>query len=314
MTRAHSIFIVVLTLANIAGAMWLLWWTRRDRGEPAKQGETTGHVWDEDLRELNNPLPRWWLWLFIITVAFGGVYLILYPGLGSYAGTLGWSSRAEHATQAAANARRIEKTLAPYADRAVAELARDPAALDVGRNLFLNNCAACHGSDAGGAPGFPNLGDDDWLWGDDPDTIVATITDGRIGAMPPWGEVLGPQGVEEMATYVTSLQRGAGNAGSATSEKFAQLCSACHGADARGNRMLGAPNLTDGIWLHGGSPAAVRDSITKGRNGAMPPHGARLGPTRVKLLAAYVMSLRVPAAQSTASGASSNVGPASTAR
>jgi len=185
MTRAHAIFIVFLTVANIVGALWLLWWTRRSHGDTNAAGTTTGHVWDGDLTELNNPLPRWWLWLFIITVAFGGCYLALYPGLGSYAGTLGWSSRAEHAADAAANAQRIEKTLSRFAQREVPELMTDPAALGIGRNLFLNNCAACHGSDGGGTPGFPNLTDQDWLWGGSPETVVATISNGRAGVMPP---------------------------------------------------------------------------------------------------------------------------------
>jgi cytochrome c oxidase cbb3-type subunit 3 len=291
-TVGHSAFIVVLTLANIAGALWLLWWTRRDRGVHVP-GETTGHVWDEDLRELNNPLPRWWLWLFILTVLFAGVYLVMYPGLGSWNGTLAWSSRAEHDAQRRANADRIERALAPFASVSIADLGRDPRALDVGRNLFLNNCAACHGSDGGGAPGFPSLNDADWLWGGDAETVHASIANGRTGVMPAWGPVLGDTGVEDVLDYVFSLQGRVLTAGNvkAGGEKFAQLCAACHGADARGNPAMGAPNLTDGIWLHGGSLAAVRDSISKGRGGAMPAHADRLGETRVKLLAAYVMSL-----------------------
>jgi len=292
MTRAHSIFIVALTLLNVAGALWLLWWTRRSRGETATT-LTTGHVWDEDLTELNNPLPRWWLWLFIITVAFAGVYLTLYPGLGSWQGTLGWSSRGEHEAQSRANAARIEKTLAPFTARAVSELGHDPAALAIGRNLFLNNCAACHGSDGGGAPGYPNLTDKDWLYGGDADTVVATISNGRMGVMPAWGPVLGTQGVENVLDYVFSLQGRkleAGDVG-AGKAKFAELCAACHGADARGNPAMGAPNLTDHTWLHGGALNTVRETIEKGRTGTMPPHLARLGETRVKLLAAYVLSL-----------------------
>jgi cytochrome c oxidase cbb3-type subunit III len=292
MTRAHSIFIVALTLLNIAGALWLLWWTRRSRGETVS-ATTTGHVWDEDLTELNNPLPRWWLWLFIITVAFGGGYLALYPGLGSWQGTLGWSSRAEHDTQSRANAARIEKTLQPFASRAVTDLQRDPAALAIGRNLFINNCAACHGSDGGGAPGYPNLTDRDWLWGGDADTVVATISNGRTGVMPAWGPVLGTQGVEDVLDYVFSLQGRKLEAGNVATGKvkFAELCAACHGADARGNPAMGAPNLTDGTWLHGGALTTVRETIANGRNGTMPPHLGRLGETRVKLLAAYVSSL-----------------------
>lgn len=293
MTTGQSIFIIALTLANIAGAMWLLWWTRRSPGEASSTDHSTGHVWDEDLRELNNPLPRWWLWLFIITVIFGLVYLVLYPGLGTYRGTLHWSSSAEHAEQSKANAARIETALAPFSARSVSELSTDAAALNVGRNLFLNNCAACHGSDGGGAPGFPNLTDKDWLWGGDPDTILATISNGRTGVMPPWGEVLGPRGVEDVLSYVLGLSGRKLEAGDAQAggRKFAEICAACHGADAHGNPALGAPNLTDGIWLHGGSLAAVRETIQKGRTGIMPAQAARLGETRVKLLAAYVLSL-----------------------
>jgi len=292
-TTGQSIFIIVLTAANVGGCLWLLWWTRRSPGEGATTEHTTGHVWDEDLRELNNPLPRWWLWLFIITVVFGLGYLVLYPGLGTFKGTLGWSSRTEHEADSRLNAARIEKTLAPFSARNVQQLIADGPALNIGRNLFLNNCATCHGSDGGGAPGFPNLADKDWLWGGDPDTVVATIANGRTGVMPPWGEVLGPRGVEDMLSYVLSLSGRKLEAGDprAGGAKFAELCAACHGPDAHGNPALGAPNLTDGTWLNGGSLATVRETIEKGRNGVMPAHAARLGETRVKLLAAYVLSL-----------------------
>jgi cytochrome c oxidase cbb3-type subunit 3 len=293
MTLAHSLFIIVLTVFNIAGALWLLWWTRRSQGEGSVTTETTGHVWDEDLRELNNPLPRWWLWLFIITVAFGGVYLALYPGLGTHQGTLGWSSAAEHEAAAKANAALIEKAMAPYAARSVVELGNDAAALNVGRNLFLNNCATCLGSDGGGAPGFPNLTDKDWLWGGAPETVVATISNGRTGMMPAWGEALGSRGVEDMIAYLYSLQGRDVAAGDkhAGRQKFGELCAACHGADAHGKQEMGTPNLTDGVWLHGGALTSIRDSITHGRNGTMPAHLDRLGETRIKLLAAYVLSL-----------------------
>jgi cytochrome c oxidase cbb3-type subunit 3 len=292
-TLGHSLFIIVLTVANVAGALWLLWWTRRSPGEASSTDHTTGHVWDGDLVELNNPLPRWWLWLFIITVVFGGVYLLLYPGLGSYQGTLKWTSQTEHEAQFRLNAARIEQTLAPFAASDVDHLANDPAALNIGRNLFLNNCATCHGSDGGGAPGFPNLSDQDWLWGGEPDTVAATIANGRMGIMPPWGEALGAQGVENVLAYVLSLQGRKLEAGDvkAGAAKFAELCAACHGPDAKGNAQLGAPNLSDGIWLHGGSLASIRETIEKGRSGVMPAHAERLGETRVKLLAAYVLSL-----------------------
>ena len=293
MSSAFSIFIIVLTLANIVGALWLLWWTRRSPGEASTTEHTTGHVWDEDLTELNNPLPRWWLWMFLLSVVFGLAYFVLYPALGNYQGTLKWSSRTEHAADSRLNAQRIETALAPFSSRSVAELSKDGAALNIGRNLFLNNCATCHGSDGGGAPGFPNLTDKDWLYGGDPDTLVTTIGGGRNGIMPPWGDALGARGVEDVLSYVMSLggrklEAGDANAGR---EKFQQLCAACHGPDGHGNPTLGAPNLTDGTWLHGGSLAAVRETIEKGRTGTMPGHAARLGDTRVKLLAAYVLSL-----------------------
>ncbi len=293
MTTGQSLFIIILTVVNVAGCIWLLWWTRRSPGEASITEHTTGHVWDEDLTELNNPLPRWWLWLFIITVVFAVAYLVLYPGLGTWRGTLGWTSQSEHATDARLNAARIEKTLTPYAARTVGELTADSAALNIGRNLFLNNCATCHGSDGGGAPGFPNLTDKDWLWGGDPDTVLATVTNGRMGVMPPWGEALGSSGVENVLAYVMSLSGRKLEAGDAAAgkQKFAELCSACHGPDGRGNPAMGAPNLTDATWLHGGSLAAVRETIEKGRTGTMPAHVARLGETRVKLLAAYVLSL-----------------------
>jgi cytochrome c oxidase cbb3-type subunit 3 len=293
MTLGHSLFIIVLTVCNIAGALWLLWWTRRSHGEDFVTTETTGHVWDGDLRELNNPLPRWWLWLFIITVAFGGVYLALYPGLGSNEGTLGWTSRAEHDAAARANSVRVEKMLSAYAARDVADLTHDPAALNVGRNLFLNNCATCHGSDGGGAPGFPNLTDQDWLWGGTPEIVLSSISNGRAGVMPAWGPVLGENGVEDMLAYLYSLQGRELPAGrtQAGAQKFGELCAACHGADARGSIQLGAPNLADAVWLHGGALSSIRASITQGRNGTMPAHLERLGETRVKLLAAYVLSL-----------------------
>ena len=293
MSTAFSIFVIVLTLANVAGALWLLWWTRRAPGEAGTTEHTTGHVWDEDLTELNNPLPRWWLWLFLLTVVFGLVYFVLYPAMGNYPGTLKWTSRTEHAAESQLNAQRIEQALAPFSARSVAELSKDGAALNIGRNLFLNNCATCHGSDGGGAPGFPNLTDKDWLYGGDPDTLVATIGGGRNGIMPPWGEALGARGVEDVLAYVMSLSGRKLEAGDAHAgrEKFQQLCAACHGPDAHGNPAMGAPNLTDGTWLHGGSLAAVRETIEKGRTGSMPAHAARLGETRVKLLAAYVLSL-----------------------
>ena len=293
MSATTSLLIAAVTLVNIAAAMWLLWWTSKRRGEQAGPGETTGHVWDGDLREYNNPLPRWWLWLFVITVVFGIGYLVLYPGLGSFGNTKGWSQIEQYREQSAQAEAVLAKTFAPFTAQSVEQLAHDSAALPVGRNLFLNNCATCHGSDGRGAPGFPNLADHDWLWGGEPQTVLASIRDGRSGVMMPWREVLGAQGVEDMLAYVLSLTNRPISSGDAARGrvKFDQLCFACHGTDARGNPQLGAPNLTDDIWLHGGSIAAVRDTIEKGRLGQMPAHLERLGETRTKLVAAYVTSL-----------------------
>ncbi|HEY0340140.1 MAG TPA: cytochrome-c oxidase, cbb3-type subunit III, partial [Steroidobacteraceae bacterium] len=262
--------------------------------ETAGTTETTGHVWDEDLRELNNPLPRWWLWLFVLTVVFGLGYLVVYPGLGNYGGTAGWTSQKQFQDQSASAERVLARTLAPFEHQSVTALAINADAVRVGRNLFMNNCATCHGSDAHGAPGFPNLTDKDWLWGGKPDDIVATIAHGRTSAMPAWYDVLGGDtGVEDVLAYVMSLSGRHVPAGDVENgrAKFAAICTACHGPDGRGNQMLGAPNLTDQIWLNGGALTTVRETIAHGRQAQMPAQLERLGETRVRLLAAYVISL-----------------------
>ncbi len=289
-----GILVTIVTLANIAALVWLLASVRRRRGETAGTSETTGHIWDEDLQELNNPLPRWWLWLFILTVIFGLGYLVIYPGLGNYAGTAGWSSQKQHLDQTVKANAVLARTLAPFEHQSVTALASDADALRVGRNLFMNNCAACHGSDARGAPGFPNLTDKDWLFGGTPEAIVQTISYGRTSIMPAWHDVLGGDaGVEDVMAYVLSLSGRHVPAGDVENgrAKFATICAACHGADGRGNQTLGAPNLTDQIWLNGGAITTVRETISRGRQAAMPAQLERLGETRVKLLAAYVISL-----------------------
>ncbi len=294
MSSGISFYIIVLTALNIVGAVALLWWTRRRHGEAEQPGaETTGHVWDGDLREYNNPLPRWWLWLFLITVAFGLGYLALYPGLGSYAGTLGWTSTGQHAAQAAAAEQQAQRTLARFEGRSIEELAQDPAAHAVGRNLFANNCAVCHGADGRGALHFPNLADADWKWGGDPATVEASIGGGRTGVMAAWKDVLDARAVDDVLAYVLSLsgRTAAGGNAAQGKEQFAIYCVACHGESGQGNPLLGAPNLTDNIWLHGGSPEQVRAVILNGRTGVMPAQEARLGAARVRLLAAYVLGL-----------------------
>jgi cytochrome c oxidase cbb3-type subunit 3 len=293
-TPGLSAFIIILTSLNIAGAVWLMLSMRkRSDKEPGPSSETTGHVWDGDLGEYNNPLPRWWLWLFFITVAFAIAYLFLYPGLGSYAGRLGWSSVGQHQEQQRASETQAEQLLARFAGKSASELRNDPAALVVGRNLFANNCATCHGSDGHGNTGFPNLSDQDWLYGGAPEQIETTIAGGRSGVMIPWQAALGSDGVENVLAYVLSLSGRSVPAGDAAAGKllFATNCAACHGEDGRGNQAIGAPNLTDHTWLYGGSVDAVRSSIASGRQGQMPAQLERLGPQRVKLLAAYVLSL-----------------------
>jgi cytochrome c oxidase cbb3-type subunit 3 len=290
MTAGWTWFIAVVTAINIAGAMWLLFATsRRDPGE----AETTGHVWDEDLREYNNPLPRWWLWLFVLTVLFSVVYLIAYPGIGSFGGRLGWTQQGQWQAEVAAAEARAAPIYARYADRGPALLARDPEAMQIAARLYGNNCATCHGADARGAIGFPNLADGDWIHGGTPEAIHASIADGRIGVMPPWGEMLGRDGVEQVVAYVQRLSGQPNDAALAAAgqQRFMQICAACHGADGRGQQALGAPNLTDGIWLYGGSADAIRTTIVKGRQNQMPAHLDLLGETRVRLLAGYILSL-----------------------
>ena len=295
MSPLTSWLIVIPTVLNIGGALLLLWWTSRSRGEEKVAG-TTGHVWDGDLTEYNKPLPRWWLVLFVLTVLFGIAYLVVYPGLGNYKGTQQWSQEAQYDQQSAAAEALLAKTFAPYVSAPVTDLAHDSSALRVGRNLFLNNCSGCHGSDARGAPGFPNLTDKDWSWGGAPDVVLSSIRDGRTGVMPGWLPVLGESGVEDVLAYVMNLSGRKLPAGNVTlgQQKFEQICAACHGADGHGNPLLGAPNLTDNVWLHGGALATIRATIAYGRQGQMPAHGERLGETRTKLLAAYVSSLGEP--------------------
>jgi cytochrome c oxidase cbb3-type subunit 3 len=294
--------VTTLTLVNIAALLWLMWWTaRRGGGSP----ESTTHVWDDDLTEYNNPLPRWWLWLFVITIAFGVGYLLIFPGFGAWQGLAGWSSKSQYLREESSAAALLSATLNGAEKRSVVELSQDPLAMSTARNLFALNCSTCHGSDARGAKGFPNLTDNDWLWGGAPDRIYETIAQGRDGAMPAWGGALGKNGVEQVLAYVLSLSHGGRLADDsplvaqqveAGKQTFNTICAACHGLDGKGNQQLGAPNLTDKIWLHGGATEDIRDTITNGRINHMPAHLERLGETRVKLLSAYVYSLSHPPA------------------
>jgi cytochrome c oxidase cbb3-type subunit III len=289
-----SWFIIVPTVAAIAVLFWLnraMTTPRRKREETVK---TTGHVWDEDLRELNNPLPRWWLNLFYITLVFGVVYLVLYPGLGTFAGLLGWTEKGEYQRELNAANARYGELYEKYLRQNITTLASDPEALKTGERLFVNYCTQCHGSDARGAPGYPNLRDNDWLWGGAPQTIETTISNGRQAGMPAWGQILGSDGVANVAEYVLSLSGKRVVNETAVAEgktKFQQLCVACHGPEGKGNPALGAPNLTDDVWLYGGTKHTVMETIANGRNGRMPAHKDFLGEAKVHVLAAYVYSL-----------------------
>jgi len=288
-----AVYISAITILSILACALLLWSLSTRRIAAPAGPSVTGHVWDEDLAEYNNPLPRWWIWLFYITIVFGIAYLALYPGLGSYQGLLKWSSGGEHDADQAKASEVYQPIYAKYAAMPVAEIARDPKAREMGQRLFLNYCAQCHASDARGGKGYPDLSDGDWLYGGDPDTIIATITNGRNAMMPPWGKILGDEGTANLADYVASLSGGVHDELRAArgKELFAANCVACHGPDGKGNPALGAPNLTDKTWLYGSSSTALIETIGKGRSGMMPAWGELLGADKVRILAAYVWGL-----------------------
>lgn len=255
--------------------------------------ETTGHTWDEDLGEYNNPLPKWWMWLFYITIVFGLAYLYLYPGLGSYAGSLKWTQVGQLQEENAAAEKEFGPLYQKFAALDVPALAADPAARAVGQKLFLNNCAQCHASDAGGSKGFPNLSDKDWLWGGEPEAIKASIVNGRNGVMPPMGPALGVDKTKDVAHYVMSLSGMAHDSLRAGrgKETFGGVCAACHGPEGKGNPAMGAPNLTDKTWLYGSGEQVIIETITLGRNNQMPAHKDLLSPAKIHLLTGYVYSL-----------------------
>lgn len=293
-----NLFIVVVTFVSIVACGVLLWYQNKVKVKPGGV-ETTGHVWDGDLAEYNNPLPKWWNNLFWITLVFSAVYLVLYPGMGTFKGVLNWTQTGQYDKERAEAEAKVKPLYDKYAAMPLPAVAADAQAKGMGERIFLNNCAQCHGSDAGGAKGFPNLRDGDWLYGGEPDKIVETITNGRMGVMPPQGAALGEDGVRNVVAYVRSLSGLPHDAAKAAlgKEKFA-VCAACHGPEAKGNPAIGAPNLTDKVWLYGSSEAAIAETIMKGRNMnvsegtlAMPAFKDVLGPARIHLVAAYVWSL-----------------------
>ena len=286
-----SIYIAAVTIVSILFCIWLALVMAKGKAKGEKVG-TTGHKWDETLEELNNPLPRWWLWLFVITVVFSLAYLVLYPGLGSSKGTLGWSQEGQYKLEV----EKFDKVVAPlyakYLAQDVKTVAADPEARKIGERLYLTYCVQCHGADARGSKGFPNLADSDWLWGGDPDTIKTTILGGRNGVMPPMAAAVGSaDDVENVAHYVLSLSGGGDAAKAALGKEKFGACAACHGPEGKGNPAMGAPNLTDKVWLYGGGLASVVEGINKGRNNVMPSFKDSLGEGKVHVLAAYVWSL-----------------------
>ncbi|MES2859079.1 MAG: cytochrome-c oxidase, cbb3-type subunit III [Pseudomonadota bacterium] len=307
MSAGWSWYVIALVALNVAGCAWLLWWTARRRpGDP--KPEDTSHVWDGDITEYNKPLPRWWINLFYATIVFSLGYLAWYGGFGGYAGYSNWSSKAEHARDKATYNATLELTFAPYRSQPIDVLARDPAALRLGRSIFGNTCATCHGSSARGAVGYPNLSDTAWHWGGQPQQVLDSVLQGREGVMPPWGKVLsgigGANATDHVIAYVRLLgeKEGAVRTGYAAAQGrklYEGMCVACHGKQGTGNMALGAPDLSDGYWMYGDSTAALRDVIDNGRKGAMPAHGPLLGETRARLVAAYVWSLSKASATDT---------------
>jgi cytochrome c oxidase cbb3-type subunit 3 len=286
-----SVYIAVVTIVSLAACLALLLITAR--GKSATKGESTGHVWDDDLRELNNPMPRWWMMLFIITIVFGAAYLVLYPGLGSARGLLGWTSAGAFNEEQDKTNAALSVVYSKYAATPFPDLAHDKGAMAIGERLFINNCAACHGSDARGSKGFPNLTDNDWLHGGTQDAIVETITHGRVGAMPPMAAAVGSAGdVSDVANYVLSLSNGAHDGPAATrgAAKFV-VCAACHGPDGKGNIAIGSANLTDDIWLHGRGKDAIMAMVDNGKTNTMPAQEHRLTKEQIHVVGAFVWSL-----------------------
>ena len=293
-----SYYIAWITLAGILACVVLLWLTSRKK-LAGSADNTTGHVWDEDLREMNNPLPLWWVGMFVITIVFALFYLILYPGLGSSEGSLAWTSQKQYQQEVDQANADVAPLYARFDAMAAEQVALDPQARHIGEHLFLNNCAQCHASDARGTKGFPNLTDGDWLYGGSPEQIRTSITQGRQGNMPPMGSVVGaPDDVKNLAHHVLSLSGSPHDALRAAlgKGKFG-ACAACHGADAKGNQALGAPNLTDKVWLHGWGEEAIVAMVTKGKLNQMPAQEGRLTPSQIHVLSAYVWGLSQPATQ-----------------
>ena len=297
MTSFWSWYVVILTTGTLLALTWLIFATRKGQRSDTTD-QTVGHIYD-GIEEYDNPLPRWWFMLFVGTIIFAVGYLVLYPGMGNWKGILpgydgGWTSTKQYEREITKADDKYGPIFSKYAAMSIEEVAKDEQALKMGGRLFASNCSVCHGSDAKGSHGFPNLTDNDWIWGGDTETIKLTIMKGRNAAMPGWEAALGNDGIKNVTGYVRSLSGLKNPEGvdlEAGQKSFNTMCVACHGADAKGNPMLGAPNLSDRIWLYGSSFAQVQQTIRHGRNGQMPAQEDFLGNDKVHLLAAYVYSL-----------------------
>lgn len=287
-----GIWVASIAILGIVFCLWLLYTQRAWLKKDVAITEDTGHVWDGDLTELNNPVPRWWtvMYLLLCVVAVG--YLVLYPGLGNWKGTLGFTAAKQVQEQQELINERLAPVYARYGNMPIEEIAADEQARDIGQRLFLNNCAQCHGSDAQGAVGFPNLANKAWSWGGDPEQILTTITKGRDGMMPPQSQFTAAE-ASDVAEYVRSIAGLAHDPLRVVPGKrvFDSACFACHGAEGKGNVLLGAPDLTDDYWLYGSSNAAIVRAVTQGRQGHMPAQEKVLTPEQIRLLAGWVWGL-----------------------
>lgn len=287
-----SVYVAAATLLGILACLVLLAVTARKK-IVSHDDNSTGHVWDEDLREMNNPMPRWWMWLFVLTSVYGLGYLVAYPGLGAYAGKLGWSTGGEYAAEVKAANDSLAPLYAQFTAQPPEKLAADANAMAVGERLFMNNCSQCHGSDGRGSKGFPNLTDSDWLHGGSPDQIRETLAKGRVGQMPAMAAAVGSaDDVKNVAQYVLSLSNSPHDSLRAQlgKAKFG-ACMGCHGANGKGNAALGAPNLADDTWLHGWGEQAIVHMVTQGKVNEMPAQADKLTEAQIHVLTAYVWGL-----------------------
>ncbi|HJH23865.1 MAG TPA: cytochrome-c oxidase, cbb3-type subunit III [Paenalcaligenes hominis] len=287
-----SIWITAIALGGVVFCLFVL--ISQLKGQP-KKGEVisdTGHSWD-GITEYDTPLPRWWVSMYLILSAIALAYMFLYPALGSFDGFLGTNQAKEVRLAQEEIEARVQPVFQKYAEMPITDIAKDDEARAIGQRLFLNNCAQCHGSDAQGSPSFPNLSDDSWLWGGEPEQILHTITNGRRGIMPAHNAMMTPAQASEIAQYVRSLSNLAHDQTRVVPGKklYDQFCVACHGAEGKGNQMLGAPNLTDSAWLYGSSEDTIVYGILNGRDNQMPAQKDHLSQEQIRLLAGWVWGL-----------------------